>query len=381
MHPDDPKPTPASLLPLIQRALSTAPHLSAGEIARRLGCDRGDVVRTIDAYSRHFARVAADRWRLAGAEATSAMPSAEPPEADSLAGLRMARGTEAGPVAREASMPGSAPAAPRRPGPFGPARDLLPPNARIEMVSVDTAVSTAIETMSEKDYSQLLVRGRDARAIGVFSWKQFSLRAHGLQQLNRSFKDVLASPVEQFMRQLRPSDCIAPDQYVDTDVDWVASDFVIVGTPELPMGILTISDVWGILNDFAEAFVLLHEIELSLRTLVEIVAPEDWRGWLDSMHVPAGQSVPASLEDLTLHQYSVLICKKENRWNQFASLIGGLREIFHADLMNVVGIRNDVMHFRRKATPTMCGHLKEFRDRLRTSVRRSQGLACRGSSQ
>ena len=48
----------------------------------------------------------------------------------------------------------------------------------------------------------------------------------------------------------------------------------MVGTREKLIGILTLTDVWAVLNDFAECFVLLFEIETELREFIEVI-PED----------------------------------------------------------------------------------------------------------
>ena len=368
---DDPRTREFSpaLLVAITAALEAANRpLGASEVARAIGAERGDVNRVLYRQADRFEKVNNSRWRLSASPDPTHDFAGRPTTND--AGVVEQPSWWAGP-ATQGPRTDTTPPAPRRPGPFGPARELLPKDAHIEMVGLDCAVESAIDRMSDLDYSQLLIRGGDARAIGVFSWRQFSLRCLGLKRLNRKFSEVLRGPVQDFMRELRPADFIAPDQYIDTDVDWIKSDFVIVGSPEVPLGILTISDVWGILNDFAEAFVLLHEIELTLRSIVETVAGSLAKEWIARLWVPGGHEAATTLEGLTLHHFTALICKKEDRWPRFAHCIGGPRELFEAELLNVVDIRNKVMHFTKKASPAMCGHLKDFRDRLRTSLLRA----------
>jgi len=373
MSREDPTLRSSSLLPLIQRTLAATPRLSASEIARRLGCDRGEVMRTIDANPRQFVRVAGDHWCLAADDGVVTDALGDPPGSEGGTDGTNTRHAGDSPTPLEVGSSETAGVAPRRPGPFGPARDLVAPDARIEMVSVDTPVSTAIEVMSEKGLTQVFVRGVDARLAGVFSWQQFSLRSHALRQLNRPFSEVLGSAVEQFMRELRPQDFISPDQYIDTDVEWMKNDFVIVGTRDHALGVLTIVDVWAILNDFAEAFVLLHEIELTLRDLVVAVGAAQVQTWLDTMRIPDNAARPNRLEDLTLRQYATIICQREHRWPLFAAPLACTPELFEADLINIVRIRNEVMHFKSKANQTMCRHLQQFRDRLRTALRRARG--------
>ncbi len=56
--------------------------------------------------------------------------------------------------------------------------------------------------------------------------------------------------------------------YIDTATDWSDLDYVLVGTESELVGILTVSDVFARLNDFAEAFVLIYEIEHEVRDLI-----------------------------------------------------------------------------------------------------------------
>jgi hypothetical protein len=68
---------------------------------------------------------------------------------------------------------------------------------------------------------------------------------------------------------MEPAEYIHADDYIDTirATDWGAIDHILVGGPTD----LTTSDVFGRLNDFAEAFVLLYEIELDLRDSLQVV--------------------------------------------------------------------------------------------------------------
>jgi len=70
---------------------------------------------------------------------------------------------------------------------------------------------------------------------------------------------------------MEPARFIDREVYIDTETDWGDIDHVLVGTDAELVGVLCISDVFGRLNDFAEAFVLLYEIEHEIRDLIHDV--------------------------------------------------------------------------------------------------------------
>lgn len=151
-------------------------------------------------------------------------------------------------------------AAHRLPGPFGPAIDLLPKEQKIEKVRHDEPIANAIERMSDNEYSQLPVE-RDSEVIGLFSWRSFA-RTVGI---NGSTEPLLNMEVETCLAKAM---YISSDDFIDTAIDWIDQDCVIVGSPNEMLGILAIYDVVGRLQDFSEAFCLIHETEHLLREML-----------------------------------------------------------------------------------------------------------------
>jgi len=58
------------------------------------------------------------------------------------------------------------------------------------------------------------------------------------------------------------------DHDLPRSTDWSDVDYVLVGTDVKLIGVLCVADVFGRLNDFAEAFVLIYEIEHEVRDLI-----------------------------------------------------------------------------------------------------------------
>lgn len=284
----------------------------------------------------------------------------------------------------------------KRPGPFGPAWALLPKDQQPLVIEDNMPAHDAIDRMVDDNFSQLPVKDRDGRIIGVFTWKSFSKRVADLRAVRGNFR-----PIEMPVREaLEPARFIDPEVYIDTATDWSDLDYVLVGTDRNLMGILTIADVLGRLNDFAEAFVILYEIEHEIRDLIhDVYRAEELGGVLNAMMDSANReasqvteelkrvmeekgAIPAvgkairllrsglgrrveTLEDFTFAQYRTLICCEAN-WPRFEPMFAAMRELVDADFAEINELRNVVFHFRRGITPKDTDRLRRFRDRLRS---------------
>ncbi len=287
----------------------------------------------------------------------------------------------------------SEPSGRHRPGPFGPAHLLLPKDQELLVLDGETLANNAIERMIDKGYSQLPVTNAKGHVIGVFTWKSLSKRVADFASAN---VNCIELPIKELME---PARFISPDVYIDTETDWGDIDHVLIGTPEDLMGVLCVSDVFGRLNDFAEAFVLLYEIEHEIRDLIGMVYPGEQLkaaldGVSDSANRPKARVVDGlkhhlkehggsqeignairfiserpsqrieSLKDLTFAQYRSIIFSHAN-WEQFQVVFASIREVVDAEFENINKIRNVVFHFKRAITPSDTDRLRRFRDRLR----------------
>lgn len=281
----------------------------------------------------------------------------------------------------------------RRPGPFGPARVLLPPEQGLLMLETSASVGDAIERMVDEGFSQIPVKNRDNKIVGVFSWRSFGKRIKDLGSTSIKPMDL---PLKEAME---PANFIDPNVYIDTSTDWGDVDYVIVGSDADPLGILCVADVFGRLNDFAEAFVLLYEIEHEIRDMItEIYTEQELQEVLEALVISAsrptaealdelkkhieehggnkaiGKAIKVlksggmrpidSLEDLSFAQYTTIVCSEKN-WPRFEPIFDTMREIIENDFKEVNQLRNVVFHFRRGITPKDTDRLRRFRDRLR----------------
>ena len=244
----------------------------------------------------------------------------------------------------------------RASGPFGPVIDLLPKDQAVEIVRHDEPVASAIERMRDNEYSQLPVE-RDRQIIGLFSWRSFG------RQIAGSLNDVAIDDIA-VGACLAQATFLPPEAFIDTGIDWTDQDCVLIGSSTHMLGLLAIFDVLGRLQDFGEAFFLIHEVEHLLRDmLAEAVGVQRLSEILGTMSVPEGYRQPQALRDLTFSMYGVLACSKK-RWDEFAPMFIGDRVTMKDTIDNVAAIRNVVFHFKRPVTVDDVDKLRRFRDRL-----------------
>ena len=255
-------------------------------------------------------------------------------------------------------------AAQRRAGPFGPAAALLPKGQQLVFVQHDDAIYDALERLEDNNFSQLPVRGPDGGIVGVFTWRSFGQRVAEIGKARGKIK-VVELPVSEAME---PAVFVDKNVFIDTATDWSDIDYVIVGSEHDPIGVLTVSDVFGRLNDFAEAFVVLYEIEHDIRDLIEMVATgEKLQQLVEKMSLPDNSRRPNTLTDFTFANYRALICNKHN-WDTFECVFNKRREIVDADLLDINDLRNDVFHFRKPITRKVTEKLQRFRRRLQSDI-------------
>ena len=103
----------------------------------------------------------------------------------------------------------------------------------------------------------------------------------------------------------------------------------------------------------ASPFVMVSEIELSLRALVRLaLSPEKIvkaaKRCLSTAY-KGEENVPTSLERMSFDNYQTLISFSEN-WPHLEPVFGGTRSRTSGKLKEIGEIRNDLFHFRREIT-------------------------------
>jgi len=226
--------------------------------------------------------------------------------------------------------------------PFHDVGSIFPDDIDLVSVEPSTTVADALRLMAPNRYSQVPVIG-DGRVRGVFSL--WSLAHHLMDAPNVSPHDL---SVEDVMEQI-------PDVTVDDPLDRVLEhldrrDAVLVKSPHGVQAIATATDVLNYYDRVARPFVLLKEIELSLRNLIDACVSEAelqqcierGLGW---KYKGSKDELPRSLTNMTFEDYRSIVTAKGN-WDSFRGVLGGTKELAAIKLEQVRKIRNDVFHFR-----------------------------------
>ena len=248
----------------------------------------------------------------------------------------------------------------RPPGPFGPAKSLIPPGQELHLVGLTEPCHDVLAAILDRDFSAIPVTDQSGRVVGVATAESILEHLRVLAGGNVSLEQVIGAPIRN---ALEPARFIAADTFIDLQVDWKDIQHVIVGTPNQPLGILTVSDVWQVLHRFTEAFVLIHEVEIGLRRIISRsieATPTSVGDLLGAMRLQPGQNRPRCLEELTFNQYIHLMYSSVGR-PHFEPVMGP-RAVFRPTFDDVNAIRNDVMHFRDHAVEeTSLATLRKYR--------------------
>jgi len=238
---------------------------------------------------------------------------------------------------------------------------VIPFDQEIVSVLPETPVQEALDLLGKYGFSQLPVMvGR--QILGLFSYRSFS---QAIIRLSADARNQRFSPHEMFVE-----DCIERPVYArvtDEFRSWFDAidrqDALLVGDPNRLQGIVTAMDILRYLYDIASPFVLLAEIELSLRALIRLAVKQDELITCAKTclkHYAEG-NLPTDLEHMTFNDYVQIIGDGRN-WNHFQPIFKGDRVRTRAKLEQVRDLRNDVFHFRREITIEDYETLSTLRD-------------------
>lgn len=239
---------------------------------------------------------------------------------------------------------------------------VLPADQEILWVPPDMKAFDAIRLMKTHGFSQVPVK-QGEEVLGIFSYRSFALETVILD-LKRNKIDEL--PVEEFMQMVGPELFKHVTDEFAAIFDVLDRDgAALVGEPGRLRGIITAIDVLRYLYGVASPFVLLTEIEQSLRALIrrsvdEVTLNLCVQNSLKSIY-KRPEDMPSRLEEMTFNDYVQVIGDGRN-WERFVATMGGSRERTRAKLEEIRDLRNDVFHFKRTITPDDQSSLRRHRD-------------------
>jgi CBS domain-containing protein len=246
-------------------------------------------------------------------------------------------------------------------GLFHRLNSVLPIDQEIISVLPETPVQEALDLLGKHGFSQLPVMVNN-QVLGLFSYRSFS---QTVIKQSGDTKNQKFNPKEMFVE-----DCIDRPTYARVSDEFRAwfdaidkQDAVLVGDPDRLQGIVTAMDILRYLYGVASPFVLIAEIELSLRALIHLSVDQDELVACAKTclkHYAEG-NLPTDLEHMTFNDYVQLIGDGRN-WEHFQPIFKGDRVRTRTKLEQVRDLRNDVFHFRREITAEDYETLSTLRD-------------------
>jgi CBS domain-containing protein len=204
-------------------------------------------------------------------------------------------------------------------------------NKQLTTVGQDDSLKKAVTKMMQLDYSQLPIMHGEREVKGMISWKSIASRyALGGE----------CCKVQNCREDAQVID--GNGTLFDAIPTIVKHGYVLVRDPQdrRITGIVTASDLSLQFQQLAEPFLLLREIELHIRQLLDNkVLPEDF-DWLASADSTAPK--PISISDLSFGEY-VRLLQRPQVWHRLSLNIDQASPT--VQLEEVRQIRNDVMHF------------------------------------
>lgn len=251
-------------------------------------------------------------------------------------------------------------------------KSLIPADQELITASPDMTVAEAIALMQKHDFSQLPVMAGPA-VLGVFSFRSLTKKLLELGPIKEHFGHL---PVDEFMDQFR---------FIQPSDDWEAilgyldrDNGVLVGHRDQLEGIVTAMDVLHYLRNLASPFVVLAEIELSLRRIIRAcVSHGELQACIQNSLVSKYNSneIPSELAQLTLNDYVQIIGDGRN-WSHFEVVFGKgewQRKTTAERLKEIRELRNDVFHFKRQLTSSDYERLATHREWLQMKTRSFEG--------
>lgn len=246
---------------------------------------------------------------------------------------------------------------------------LLPEGQRVCSVPPETPAREALALMRHHGYSQVPVRQGNS-VLGIFSYRAFALES---AEISDPKVNVASLPVEEFLDHEKPTFAQLSDEFRGLIDVLDQRDCVLVSGPENLIAILTPMDVLRYLHSVANAFVLIEEIELTLRTLIRAATsgPGTFQTCVERAlsQKYEERELPTTPEDLTFDEYIALLRDGRN-WPHFEPIFGGTRERIRARLEPIRGLRNDIFHFRRELSVEDHERLTTCRDWALRCVRK-----------
>lgn len=218
------------------------------------------------------------------------------------------------------------------------------PSHELETVDAQDTLISAIETMFKKGYTQLGVE-RDHEIVGMVSYRSISRVLSILQALGTN-ENLSDRRVGIAVEDINP--IVEPNEDLIVLFDLLSEDPYVLVQPleDASFEILTNYDLLHYLRDSIEPFLLVEDIERSIRTLIQDAFPDNLDEELQRFFNDKDIRTPTRIDDCSFGHYTQFI---PQNWPQFEEYFKETESDgnFVRRLLEEIGrIRNKIFHFR-----------------------------------
>lgn len=203
----------------------------------------------------------------------------------------------------------------------------------------DSTVSAALTVMLRNDFDQLPVRGGEG-VVGAVTFKSVARLAAAVPDADLESTSVMGALIE-------PTFVSVDHDMFDLFDTFAVEEYVLVGSNEQLEGIITRYDVFHFLKEQFRPFIMIGEIEQSLRTLFEREFPDIEARIQETLSARAehdpSYSVPASLDYFNFEEYKRFIA---SNFEELSAELQHDQEFILQLLEGVRKNRNALFHFR-----------------------------------
>lgn len=215
------------------------------------------------------------------------------------------------------------------------------PSYPLETIQANDSLLDAVEKMFENNYTQLGIE-RDGEVVGMVSYRSIARVLKIMRKMGVE-KNLPGRPVTIAIEDTEP--VVSPDEELISLFDLLDEDpYVLVEDQrEGTFDILTNYDLLHFIRDSSEPFLLIEEIERSIRDMFEHVFPANLEDKLINAFTDMDISAPETVTDCSFGHYPIFISKN---WPEFEEYFEEDRDFVIQLLKEVGDIRNQLFHFR-----------------------------------
>lgn len=225
---------------------------------------------------------------------------------------------------------------------------LVPADQELVCMEAGRTVADALKIMRDEDFDQLPVTA-NGKVAGFFSYR--SLAQH--LQFIRAQDDPTKCYVEDFLEDARFARASSDIGSILPDINSCGA--VLVGDENQPLAIVTRSDLGVVLWKSSHVFILIEDVERTIRTLMTRAAngETELRDCIAKVVVQKNlRDLHANirLADLTYSELLAVLTHPELFGRVFSRTFGRQRPLVNSMLQPVREVRNKAFHFRDEVT-------------------------------